>query len=185
MTPDLLARSLQEFLAESLHGVVIEEGQIIFELDTARYSVSAERGRCLLHIWSPERNIVREVLDSELKNGTLRLAVRKFAQSRSHKLMICRERDQRTPAIRKAARTRYSRLLERVLLREFPGWTLHKLSTSMNLEHSFSPVYTRALLRKGRSSLAVLGVNVEETQSAVDAALTFGLLWLDDCRQRE
>ena len=121
MTPDLLTRSLQEFLAESLHGVVMEEGQIIFDLDTARYSVSAERGRCLLHIWSPERNMVREVLDSELKNGALRLDVRKFAQSRSHKLLICRERDQRTPAIRKTARTRYSHLLERVLLREFPG----------------------------------------------------------------
>ena len=95
MTSDLLARSLQEFLSESRHGVIIEEGQIIFDLETSRYSVSADRGKCLLHIWSEERNIVREVVDSECKNGVLRLAVRKFAQSRPHKLQICRDRDLR------------------------------------------------------------------------------------------
>ena len=185
MTPDLLARSLQEFLSESRHGVIIEEGQIIFDLETARYSISAERGKCLLHIWSAERNIVREVVDSECKNGVLRLAVRKFAQSRPHKLQICRDRDLRTAAIKKTARTQYARMLERTLQQEFSGWTLDKLSTSMNLERSFSPVYTRGLLRKGHSSLAVLGVNREETQASIDAALTFGLLWLEDCRQRE
>src|SRR5262249_43250708 len=59
------------------------------------------------------------------------------------------------------------------------------LSTSMNLEHSFSPVYARGLVRKGRSSMAILGVNRQETQGAVDAALTFGLLWLQACRERE
>src|SRR5262249_61337571 len=69
--------------------------------------------------------------------------------------------------------------------REFGGWTLDKLSTSMNLERSFSPVYARGLLRKGRSSFAVLGVNQHESLASVDAALTFGLLWLEDCRQRE
>jgi len=40
-------------------------------------------------------------------------------------------------------------------------------------------------LRRGRNALAVLGVSRQETQSAVDAALTFGLLWLAACRDRE
>jgi hypothetical protein len=185
MTPDLLARTLEQFLLESRHGVVVEEGQIIFDLDSARFSISAERGRCLLHMWSVERNLVREVLDAELKKDVLRLAVRKFAQSRPHLLQICRQRDQRTPAARKTARSHYFHLLESVVQREFPQWTVAKLSTSMNLERSFSPVYTRGLLRKGRSAFAVLGVNQQETQASVDAALTFGLLWLEDCRQRE
>jgi hypothetical protein len=55
----------------------------------------------------------------------------------------------------------------------------------MDLERSFSPVYARGLLRKGRSAFAVMGVNQQETQASVDAALTFGLLWLDACRERE
>jgi hypothetical protein len=55
----------------------------------------------------------------------------------------------------------------------------------MDLERSFSPVYARGLLRKGRSALAVMGVSHQETQAAVDASLTFALLWLQACRERE
>jgi hypothetical protein len=55
----------------------------------------------------------------------------------------------------------------------------------MDLERSFSPVYARGLLRKGHSALAVMGVSHQETQAAVDAMLTFGLLWLQACRERE
>jgi hypothetical protein len=167
--------------------VVIEDGQVLFDLESAQYSVSCQKDRCLLHLWSQERNLVRNVLDAESKNGILTLTVRRFAQARPVKLEICRDRDRRTPTAQKAARSRYARLLERVLRREAPGWALEKarLSTSMNLERSFSPVYARGLLRKGRSAFAVMGVNQQETQSAVDASLTFGLLWLQACRERE
>jgi hypothetical protein len=53
----------------------------------------------------------------------------------------------------------------------------------MDLEHSFSPVYTRALVRQGNSAFAVLGVNATETQSSIDAALGFGILWLEASRR--
>jgi hypothetical protein len=187
MAPDLIARSLQEFLADARSGVVMEEGQVLFDLESAQYSVSAKKDRCLLHLWSQERNLVRNVLDAESKNGILTLTVRRFAQARPVKMEICRDRDRRTPTAQKAARSRYARLLERVLRREAPGWALDKatLSTSMDLERSFSPVYARGLLRKGRSAFAVMGVNQQETQGAVDASLTFALLWLQACRERE
>ncbi|HSM85314.1 MAG TPA: hypothetical protein VLT16_04150 [Candidatus Limnocylindrales bacterium] len=184
---DLFARSLQEFLSEAGNGVVIEDGQMVFDLNSTQYSISSERGRCLLHLWSEERNLVRHVIGAESKNGTLTLSVRRFAQARPHKLEICKDRDRRTPTAKKAARSRYARLLERVLRRELPEWKLQgsALSTSMDLERSFSPVYARGLLRRGRSSFAVLGVNAQETQASIDAALTFGLLWLHSCRERE
>jgi hypothetical protein len=187
MTPDLLARSLQEFLAASRSAVVLEDGQVLFDLETAQYSLSSEKDRCLLHLWSAERNLVRHVLDAELKNGMLTLTVRRFGHARPIKMEICRDRDRRPPTAQKAARSRYARLLERALRRDMPGWALDKsrLSTSMDLERSFSPVYARGLARKGRSAFAVLGVNQQETQASVDAALTFGLLWLDACRERE
>lgn len=187
MTPDLLARSLQEFLADARNGVVIEDGQIIFDLESAHFTISAERSKCLLHLWSDERNVVRSVVDAEARNGVLTLSVRSFAQAKPHKLEICRDRDRRTPTARKAARSRYARLLEHVLRRSEPDCQLTsgKLATSMDLEQSLSPVYARGLLRKGRNALAVLGVNQQETQGSVDAALTFGLLWLAACRERE
>jgi hypothetical protein len=184
MTPDQLAGALQEFLTASRHGMMLEENEVIFDLESARYSISAERGRCLLHVWSVERNVVREVVDIQSQKDALQLSVRKFGQAKPHKLLVCRERDQRSPAARKTARTRYARAIEKAVQQQFPGWVTSKLATSMDLKRSFSPVYARGLLRHGNSAQAVLGVNHEETQAAVDAALTFGLLWLEDCRQR-
>jgi hypothetical protein len=160
---------------------------VLFDMETAQYSLSSEKDRCLLHLWSPERNVVRHVLDAELKNGTLTLTARRFGQARPIKMEICRDRDRRPPTAQKAARSSYARLLERALRRDMPGWALDKarVSTSMDLERSFSPVYARGLVRKGRSAFAVMGVNQQETQGSIDAALTFGLLWLDACRERE
>jgi hypothetical protein len=40
-------------------------------------------------------------------------------------------------------------------------------------------------MRQGRSAFALLGVNKQETQSTIDAALTFGILWLDVCRRAQ
>ena len=187
MTPYLLARTLQEFLAVSRSAVVMEDGTVLFDLESAQYSVSSEKDRCLIHFWSPERNVVRHVVDAELKKDMLVLTVRRFGQARPIKMEVCRDRDRRPPTVQKAMRGRYARLLERVLRRDMPGWALDKsrLSTSMDLERSFSPVYARGLVRKGRSAFAVLGVNDQETQGSVDAALTFGLLWLDVCRESE
>ena len=48
---------------------------------------------------------------------------------------------------------------------------------------SFGPIYARGLLRQGQTAFAVLGVNASETQSSIDAALTFAILWLDLCRE--
>ncbi|HEY1937678.1 MAG TPA: hypothetical protein VGJ33_07080 [Candidatus Angelobacter sp.] len=187
MNPALLARMLQEFLAASRSAVVIEDGEVLFDLASAQYSISSEKDRCLFHLWSQERNLVRHVIEAEEKHGALILTARRFAQARSITMEICRDREQRAPAAQKAARTRYARILERVLRRQTPDWTLDKgrLSTSMDLERSFSPVYARGLARKGRSAFAVLGVNQQETQAAIDASLTFGLLWLQACRERE
>jgi hypothetical protein len=187
MTPHVLARALQEFLAGSRNAVVIEDGQVLFDLESAQYSVSTEKDRCLLHFWSQERNLVRQVLDAEEKNGTLTLTVRRFAQARPIEMEICRDRERRPLSAQKASRNGYARRLERMLRRETPDWLLDrgKLSTTMDLERSISPVYARGLVRKGRSAFAVLGVSRQETQAAIDASLTFGLLWLQACRERE
>ncbi len=178
-----LAEVLEQFLADAPQAVAIEDGAVLFDFVNAKYSVSGE-GKCILHLWSEERNAVRRVLNAEVKGRTLRLNVMRFGQARPGVLEICADRDRRKGAAKYAARTQYQQLLERVLLREYPGMKVEHLSGSPDLEHSLSPVYTRAVLRAGQSAFAVLGVNDEETQSCVDAALTFGILWMDYQRQQ-
>ncbi|HXM60357.1 MAG TPA: hypothetical protein VN950_05840 [Terriglobales bacterium] len=182
MTPESLVRTVEDFLVCARDAVIIEDGAVVFDLAQSKYSISGERNKCLLHLWSEERNFVRRVLEAEVKNETLRLAVQRLGQTKPNKLEICRERDRRTPTAKRAARVSYQRILQRMLQRRFPGFTANKLNTSMDLERSFGPVYARGLLHRGQSAFAVLGVNAQETQGSIDAALTFGILWLDACR---
>ncbi|MFZ0807418.1 MAG: hypothetical protein WAN03_14585 [Candidatus Sulfotelmatobacter sp.] len=183
MTPEALTRTLQEFLAEASGAVVLEDGAIAFDLGHAKYSISGEHHKCLLHLWSAERNAVRRVLDAEVKNGALRLAVQRLGQARPTKLEICRERDRRTPTAKKACRAAYEAKLRRALDRHFPDFRIERLTSSVDLEKSFGPIYARGLIRRGQSAFAILGVNDSETQSSIDASLTFAILWMDSCRQ--
>jgi hypothetical protein len=185
MTPEALTRAVQDFLGEAVGAIVLEDGAVAFDLARAKYSISGEYNKCLLHLWSAERNTVRRVLDAEVKSGTLRLFVQRLGQSRPTKLEICRERDRRSPSAKKALRAAYEHTLRRALERHFAGFAIVRLTTAVNLEKSFGPIYTRGLLRHGQSALAVLGVNAHETQASIDAALTFGILWLDECRRAQ
>ena len=165
--------------------MVLEDGVVSFDLASARYSISGEYNKCLLHLWSAERNVVRRVLDAEVKGGSLRLAVQRMGQTRPSKLEICRDRDRRSPSARRSARAAYQQKLRRMLERRFYGFTISELSTRMDLERSFGPVYSRGLLKKGQTAFAVLGVNEQESQASIDAALTFGILWLNACRESQ
>src|SRR5437016_2560336 len=149
MTSQTLASTLEGFLSGSNNAVVIEDGSVVFDLGHAKYSISGESNKCLLHLWSPERNVVRRVLDVEAKGETLRVTVQRMGQARPTKLEICRERDARTSSAKRAARVTYQRTLDRVLRQKFPDLTITQLSTSMDLEKSFGPIYTRGLLRRG------------------------------------
>lgn len=183
MTPDALTRTVQDFLSEAAGAVVLEDGAVAFDLGQSKYSISGEYNKCLLHLWSAERNTVRRVLEAEVKNGTLRLAVQRLGQARPTKLEICRERDRRSPSAKKAARASYEQKLRRTLERHFPGFAITRLTSGIDLEKSFGPIYARGLLRQGQTAFAVLGVNASEAQSSIDASLTFGILWLEACRQ--
>ena len=173
---------LEQFLASQPQAVAIEDGEVLFDFGTAKYSVSGE-GKCILHLWSEDRNTVRRVLDAKVKGRILCLSVLRFGQAQPQLMEVCAYRDCRTGTQKRLLRSQYQRVLQRVLLREYRGCKVEHLSISPDLEHSFSPVYTRAVLRAGQSAFAVLGVNAEEAQSSVDAALSFGILWMDYQRQ--
>jgi hypothetical protein len=187
MTPESLSQTVADFLDGARAAVVIEDGAVCFNLTESKYSISGEYNKCLLHLWSHERNVVRRVLDAEVKTTTLRLQVQRMGQNRPTRLDFCRDRDQRSPAARRAARAAYEPRVRRALERHFPEWTIVRLTTSVDLERSFGPAYLRGWLRQGQRAVAVVGVNDQETQSTVDGALACGILWLEACRlaQRE
>jgi hypothetical protein len=82
MTTETLASALEGFLSGSSGAVVIEDGAVMFDLGQAKYSVSGERNKCLLHFWSEERNVVRRVLDVESTGESLRVTVQRMGRVR-------------------------------------------------------------------------------------------------------
>ena len=149
----------------------------------ARYSVAEAHGRCILQLWSEERNLVRSVLSIERRVGCLRMITRRMGAAKPVALELVPTRDRRTPTARNASRRQYMRLLERVLTKAFPEWKPDALRAATDMEHSFGPAYVRGQLLRGTTAEAVIGVGVAESSAMVDGVLTLGLLWLDYCRE--
>ena len=143
-----LTHALEAFLAVHPRAAVIEDGRVLFEMSSAKYALSAEYGRCVLHLWSEERNLVRTVAAIDAKNDALRLQVKRFGQTKPQLLQLfAGPRSADTPTTRTAARAKYLRMLERVLGRRISR--LHSIegvrSDAMDLEHSFGPAYARGM----------------------------------------
>ena len=178
-----IAAVLEQFLAEHSRAVVLEDGKALFDMREAKYRLATEHGRCTLHLWSEERNLVRRVSATTMRNGVLRLTTHRFGLTKPQTLELVADRDRRTPSTREATRVKYLRVLERVLSRSFPEFKTDAFRTAMDLEKSFGPAYARGSLVKGSQAWAVIGVNEEETQATVDGILTLGVLWLHHCRE--
>jgi hypothetical protein len=183
IAPAQLARLLEDFFLDHPRAALLEDGHVLFEMATSHYSISAEHGRCVLHLWSEERNLVRTVLGLEARKERLRILMRRLGAERPQALEIVKDRDTRTPAARALSRSRYLPFLERLLTRNFTDYKIEGLTSAMDLKHSFGPAYARGLLVRGQHSWAFIAVNGDESQAIVDGILTLGILWLAYCRE--
>jgi hypothetical protein len=182
-TADLLAAVLEEYLTEHPAAAVLEDGRVAFDMRSARYSVAGDHGRCLLQLWSEERNLIRTVVGVEERRDCLRVLTRRMGTTRPQALELVPTNERRTPTAREAGRKNYQRLLERILGRQFIGSKVDGFRSAMDLEHSFGPAYVRGRLLKGAAAEAVIGISAAEPGPLIDGILTLGLLWLDYCRQ--
>ena len=179
-----IVAAIEDFVAQHSEAAVLEDGKALFDLRSAKYTLSTEYGRCTFHLWSDERNMVRRVLSATPRSGTLRLSTQRFGQTKPKLLELVGSRISRTPTTRDANRTHYLRTLERVLQRQFPDWKPDAFRTAMDLERSFGPAYARGSLVRGNQAWAVIGVNENETVTIIDGILTLGILWLHHCREQ-
>jgi hypothetical protein len=116
-----LAQAIEEYLADHPAAAMIEDGRVLFDLRTARYAVTEQHGRCLLQLWSEERNVMRTVVEVTERAQCLRLMTRRMGAAKPQALELVPTCDRRTPTAREAARRNYQRLLERALSRAYIG----------------------------------------------------------------
>ncbi len=184
IAPAELVKRLEEYLADHPAAAILEDGRVVFDMRTARYSVTESHGRCLIQLWSEERNVMRTVVGLQARAQCLRVTTRRMGAPKPQVLELVPTSDRRTPTARDSARRNYQKLLERVLAREFVGSKVEGMRSAMDLEHSFGPAYARGRLVKGTKADAVIGVSAAESGTTIDGVLTLGILWLDHCRQR-
>ena len=187
-TSQQIVAAFEAFVAEHPKTAVVEDGDVLFEMGQAQYTLSDAYGRCTLHLWDDQRNIVRTISSASERPSGLRLVTHRFGQTKPGSLELLADRERRTPVGRETTRTRYLRLLERVLVRgagmDWGDWKPEGFRTAMDLEKSFGPAYARGSLVQGQHAWAVIGVNRDEAPSLVDGILTVGVLWLHECREK-
>ena len=81
-SPTQLAEIIESYLAAHPAAAVLEDGRVLFDMRTARYSVDESHGRCLLQLWSEERNLVRTIVEVKPRAQSLRLATRRMGAAR-------------------------------------------------------------------------------------------------------
>lgn len=183
MHPSDTHAAIERFLAASKQAVALEPGEPQVALVAGNYSIELRGGRLVFQAWDEHCNFVRRVTGvHQEKPGKLELVIERFGKREGRLLLVDMARPSNREAGRRGQRLVFRELFRQFLSREFPGWTIAELSADADLEHSLSPAYPRALLKKGSSAgLAVLAAAAGDD----GGALSFGLIWLDYLRRRE
>lgn len=176
--------AIQRFLKSSRLPVLLEAGDDPLPVTPENFSLTAHGSFLTIHCWSETRNLVRRVrgIHGE-RRGRLELDIERFGALTGTLTLLDLAEPSNRDADRRGARLKYRERFRSSLQRQFPGYRIAELSTEQDLQHTLSPSFPRALLRKGSAAIAAIGAS-EEALSPNDA-LSFGLIWLDYLRRRE
>ncbi len=181
---DSVRQAIETFVSGSLDPAVLEPGEPFIALVKERYALEQRGQRLTLQVWDDERNLVRRILRIEQEQrGRLTLAVEKFARREGLIELVDRARPATRELQRKSSRRVFRERLRMFLSREFPGWRIAGVTSEADLEHSLSPAFPRAFLRRGATGWAAIGAGPEVGD--VSGCLAYGLVWLDYLRRRE
>jgi hypothetical protein len=174
--------AIEQFLTGSHSPVLLEPGEQPIPIGPKTFHLESLNGRLTLQAWTESRNLVRRVTGITLsKPGRLELEIEKFGKRKGELILLDQARPQNQSTSKKLARSTGREILRRLSSRAFPGWTTGEITSEQDLEHSFSPVYPRALLRKGPAGIAAMLAPADSP----GGVLTFALLWFDYLRRRE
>ncbi len=166
----------------------MEPGEDPLPIAPGNFALHIRNGIVTIESWSEARNLVRRIRGIHpslhgTRRGRLELSIERFGGRAGTLTLIDLADSTNRDTDRRGARLKYRERFRRSLRRQFPEWRLVELSTEVDLHNSLSPSYPRAFLRKGSTGLAAIGS--AEDSPWPDAALSFGLIWLDYLRRRE
>lgn len=183
-TPDEIRLAIERFLTASKQPTLIEPGEPPFAIQPANFLLENRGGALLLTLWDDTRSFTRRITDlaANEHRARIELAVERFGRKEGRVILADLAAQRNATLPRRGERMIHREQFRRSLARQYPGWRIAELTSEPDLEHSLSPTYPRAWLRKGTIGIAAI--------EAVDPAnaggtLTFGLIWLDYLRSRD
>ena len=182
--PPEASLAIERFLKASKKPVLMEAGEKPFAVSPETFVITIRGTWVVLECWDARRNLSRRVtgVKSE-KPGRLELDVERFGQKDGTLTLADLARGSNQHLEKKGERLQYREHFRESLYRQFPDWRVSAISSEQDLHNSFSPVYPRAFLRRGNTGLAAIGAPADKGNA--EAALSFGLIWLDYLRRRE
>jgi hypothetical protein len=157
---------------------VREDGEWLAELANLHCDLRCEGKSALVHLWSDERNLTRRVVRvKERSDDRVLLEVQRFGNAKPGRLEFVRTDAPRSAG--RVTREQFRARFQRILAESFPDAAIESLSVAPDLEHSFSGLYVRGLMREGERGWAFLSVSPYENAAVIDGILAYGILWLD------
>jgi hypothetical protein len=180
--PEQLLERIQAFLRRCRRPAALEYGDSLLALLPGFYALEIRSGRLSIEIWDEMRTVSRRIVGVErAATGVLDCTAQKFGGASVRFSFL--DLDLPQSAHRKACgiRQNFAEQFRRMLSRQFPGWEIASLSSSLDLQHSFSSVFPRARLTRGNQTIAAMASPGAAEESDL---LAFALLWYDHVRAR-
>jgi len=182
--PASVQAAIEAFLAAARQPVLQEPGELPFSIQPGNFEHVQKSGVVLVSAWDESRQLHRRAVGvAEERSGRLTLTIEKFGGRAGQLLLYDESKPSSAPLRKQSERHHFREHLRGMLRKQFPGWRLLDLSADLDLEHSLSANYPRALLRKGQAGMAAIGAAPGPADPTL--ALTYGLIWLDYLRRRE
>ena len=139
------------------------------------HSLEIRNEKLWIEAWTETRSISRRILTLDRHApGVLDCTVHRFGGKPGKLSFLDLERPQTAHKAHSGMRRSFAEHFRRMLFRQFPGWEIAALTSSLDLQRSFSSVFPRALLTRGNQQIAVLACPSPREEPAL---LTFALLW--------
>jgi hypothetical protein len=180
--PETLRKAIETFLGGCRRPAALEYGENAIPLAPGCYGLEVRAGRLSIEIWDETRSVSRRIVGLEgAATGVLDCAIQRFGGKPGRLTFLDLDRPQTAHRSLRGVRQNFAEQFRRMLARQFPGWEIPVLSSGLDLRRSFSSIFPRARLTRGRQQIAAMACPGAQDEAEM---LAFALIWHDHVRAR-
>lgn len=176
---------IERFLCRAQQWRGTRDGVPIDTFESRCMAVSCEFGKLILSLWGDDFAESWRIDDYQITTNRLQLQLsRQAGRQRVHLELWPLDTVEELPADIRQRRLVFQQRLCQLIRQTFPGAVIERVATQRDDARQLSGVYTRTIVSLGQERCIAIGVNPQESQSAIDGLLTAGIIWFDRASRR-